>query len=139
MVMIIMTILPGGMLCHNHINRIFSRGDVVSQQGLQPSPRLHLPHLPPSNNNKSGQKQFWYFCLFVFWIILLFCYSGSNARFCVWYFNKPGENFCCCWENCEFIGLALICSEVGHKNELSCRGVVVRTTSDPQLFGCCCC
>ena len=36
-----------------------------------------------------------------------------------------------CWENCEFIGRALICVEVGHKNELSCRGVVVRTTSDP--------
>ena len=131
-----MTILPGGMLCHNHINRIFSRGDVVSQQGLQPSPRLHLPHLPPSNNNKSGQRQFWHFCLFVFWIILLFWHSGSNARFCVFVFSTNQVRICCCWENCEFIGLALICSEVGHKNELSCRGVVVRTTSDPQL--CCC-
>ena len=30
---------------------------------------------------------------------------------------------------CGFSGLGLICSEVGHKNELSCRGVVVRTTS----------
>ena len=32
-------------------------------------------------------------------------------------------------EKCGFSGLGLICSEVGHKNELSCRGVVVRTTS----------
>ena len=84
MVMIIMTILPEGMLCHNHINRIFSRGDVVSQQGLQPSPRLHLPHLPPSNNNKSGQKQF---CIFVCLYFGSYCYFGTPDQMHVFVFG----------------------------------------------------
>ena len=78
----------------------------MSQLGPQQSPRPHLPHPPPTNNNKSGQRKNPMRILFV----------RKNSF---------------CWENCEFIGRALICVEVGHKNELSCRGVVVRTTSDP--------
>ena len=34
------------------------RGDGSQGQGPQPSPRPNLPHLPPTNNNKSGKKTF---------------------------------------------------------------------------------
>ena len=111
------------------------------QQGPQPSPRPHLPHPHPSNNNKSGKKilsgkknyiceekniyekrisgtisdNIWQWHLTTTDQVGKYIFSRKDTFFGV--------------ENCEFIGRGLICSEVGHKNELSCRGVVVRTTS----------
>ena len=39
-------------------NNYTFRGDGSQGQGPQPSPRPNLPHLPPTNNNKSGKKIF---------------------------------------------------------------------------------
>ena len=39
-------------------NNYTFRGDSSQGQGPQPSPRPNLPHLPPTNNNKSGKKTF---------------------------------------------------------------------------------
>ena len=39
-------------------NNYTFRGDGSQGQGPQPSPRPNLPHLPPTNNNKSGKSKF---------------------------------------------------------------------------------
>ena len=84
---------------------------------------LTFLHLTTTNQVRSN---FGIFCLY----FGSYCYFGTPDQMHVFVFSTNQVRiFCCCWENCEFIGLALICSEVGHKNELSCRGVVVRTTS----------
>ena len=95
---------------------------------------LTFLHLTTTNQVRSN------FGIFVCLYFGSYCYFGTSDQMHVFVFGistTQVRNFFCCWENWEFIGLALICSEVGHKNELSCRGVVVRTTSDPQLFCCC--
>ena len=95
---------------------------------------LTFLHLTTTNQVRGN------FGIFVCLYFGSYCYFGTPDQMHVFVFGISTNQvriFVCCWENCEFIGLALICSEVGHKNELSCRGVVVRTTSDPQLFCCC--